>query len=344
VDVATSKMPTHHLGSLEAPAIGLGCMGLSELRGPADEDESIATIQRAVDLGANLFDTANIYGFENGNERLLAKALKGRRDDVIIATKFGIVREIPDVERLPGTVEAGWILNGRPEYARACCEQSLRYLETDVIDLYFVHRVDPDVPIEETIGGLSELVAEGKVRHIGLSEVSPRTIRRAHAVHPLAAVESEYSLWTRDIEDEVLPTCRELGIGIIPYSPLGRGFLSGTFLSREQFAKEDLRIHYPWFSPENFTKNVELAQKLAALAQPRGCTAAQLALTWLRAQGDDIVPIVGSKRRVTLEENVASIDVELSAEDIAVIEQIVPKGAVAGTRYADMNSVAGETR
>ena len=278
-------LPVHRLGALEVSAIGLGCMGLSELRGPVDRAQAIETVRRAVELGVNFFDTANIYGFENANERLLAKALKGVRDEVTIATKFGIVRDIPDVERLPGTVQAGSIVNGRPEYARACCEESLRCLETDVIDLYFVHRVDPDVPIEETIGGLAVLVAEGKVRHIGLSEVSARTIRRAHAVHPLAAVESEYSLWTRGIEDEVLPTCRELGIGVVPYSPLGRGFLSARFRSREEFKVDDLRIHYPWFSEQNFAANVALAARLAGFADEKGCTSAQLALAWLRAQG-----------------------------------------------------------
>jgi aryl-alcohol dehydrogenase-like predicted oxidoreductase len=333
-------MPTHHLGALDAPAQGLGCMGLSELRGPIDDDEALATVRRAVELGVTFFDTSNIYGFKGANEELLGRALAGRWDAVLIATKFGIVRDDKDPALLPGATPGGWTLDGRPEVVRPNCEASLRRLGTDVIDLYFLHRADPAVPIEETIGAMADLVRDGLVRHIGLCEVAPATIRRAHAVHPIAAVQSEYSMWTRGVEDEVLPTCRELGIGLVPYSPLGRGFLTATITTRD-FDEDDFRNFTPWFQEQNFDANVALSQRIKEFAETKGCTAGQLALAWLRAQGDDIVPIPGTKRRRWLEQNAAAVQIELDDDELAAIETIAPRGAVAGERYVDMTSVNG---
>lgn len=323
-----------------APPQGLGCMGLSELRGPVDRDESIATVRRAVELGVTLFDTSNIYGFKGANEVLLGEALRGRWSEVQIVTKFGIVRDDPDPSILPGATEAGWTLDGRPESVRPCLEASLDRLGTDIVDLYLLHRADPNVPIEETVGAMAALVQAGLVKHIGLSEVSPSTIRRAHSVCPIAAVQSEYSIWTRDIEDEILPTLRELGIGLIPYSPLGRGFLTGTITSNE-FDDDDFRNFTPWFRDENFRHNVKIADRLKAFAESHGWTGAQLALAWHRAQGSDIVPIPGTKRRKWLEQNVIGSTITLSPDDLAEIERIAPRGSIAGTRYVDMDSVNG---
>jgi aryl-alcohol dehydrogenase-like predicted oxidoreductase len=335
-----TAMPVHRLGALSTSAQGLGCLGLSELRGKIDPDEAIATVRRAVELGVRLFDTANIYGFDGANERLLGHALKGRWSEVQIITKFGILREDKDISRLPGAQAGKFVAEATPEAARRCCEASLQRLGADVIDLYILHRTDPTVPIEESIGGMAELVHDGMVRYIGLSEVAPSTLRRANAVHPITAVQSEYSLWTRDLEDEILPICREIGAGLIPYCPLGRGFLTGTIRSRT-FEPDDFRNFTPWFNEVNFDRNVVLADRLKAFAATKGLTGGQLALAWLRAQGDDIVPIPGTKRRMFLEENVAAVAVELSEDDLVAIEEIAPRGAVAGDRYVDMTAVNG---
>jgi aryl-alcohol dehydrogenase-like predicted oxidoreductase len=339
-----STIPTARLGGLEVPAIGLGCLGMSELRGPADRDESLATLRRCVELGVTFFDTSNIYGIAHHSELLLAEAFRGRMDEVTIATKFGIVRDPanPSINKLPGAENAtslDEIVDGRPEYVRACAEGSMKRLGIDVIDLYIIHRVDPKVPIEETVGALSELVHAGLVREIGISEASTETIRRAHATHPLAAVQSEWSLWTRGIEDEVLGVCRELGIGVVPYCPLGRGFLTGTMKPGLRLDAGDFRQFTPWFKSENYELNLRLAEKVIVLAREKGVTPAQLALAWLLAQGDDVVPIPGTKRRAYLEENVGAADVHLTAADLLEIETAVPKGAAAGDRYVNMTSV-----
>ncbi|MGA8016862.1 MAG: aldo/keto reductase [Candidatus Dormiibacterota bacterium] len=318
-------MRTRTLGSsrLEVSAIGLGCMGMSQSYGPADEDESIATIHRALELGVNFLDTADMYG-PFTNERLVGRAIAGRRDQVVLATKFGNERR----------EDGSWIgVNGRPEYVRRCCAASLERLGTDHIDLYYQHRVDTAVPVEETWGAMAELVAAGKVGHLGISEAAPATIRRAHATHPVTAVQSEYSLFTRDPEREVLPTCRELGIGFVPYSPLGRGVLSGAVTSTAQFGAGDFRAHTPRFQGENFERNLDLVARLREVAERKRCTPAQLALAWVLAQGEDIVPIPGTKRRRWLEEDVAALSVELAPEDISAIQAIAPTGA-AGDRYA----------
>jgi aryl-alcohol dehydrogenase-like predicted oxidoreductase len=318
-------MQQRRLGSqgLEVSAEGLGCMGMSQSYGEADEVEAVATIHRALELGVTFLDTANVYG-PFTNERLVGRAVAGRRDQVVIATKFG----------LQGRDGGGGMqVNGRPEYVRACCDASLERLGTDRIDLYYQHRVDPAVPIEETWGALSELVAAGKVRFLGISEAAPATIRRAHATHPITALQSEYSLFTRDPEAAVLPACRELGIGFVPFSPLGRGVLSGTLTSTAGLGEADFRVHNPRFQGANFDRNLELVARLTAVAERKGCTPAQLALAWVLAQGDDIVPIPGTKRRRWLEENVAALAVELSPEDLATIEAIAPPGAAAGDRY-----------
>ncbi len=324
-------METRALGGqgLTVSALGLGCMGMSEFYGAADDTESIATIHRAIELGVTLLDTADMYGL-GANERLVGKAIAGRRDGVVLATKFGIVRTGDPRERG---------VNGRPEYVRQACDNSLQRLGVDHIDLYYQHRVDPNVPIEETVGAMAELVTVGKVRYLGLSEAAPATIRRAHAVHPISALQTEYSLWTRDPEDEVLPTCRELGVGFVAYSPIGRGFLSGEIKSPDDFGADDFRRHNPRFQGENFGRNLDLVARVRELAQEKGCTASQLALAWLLARGQDIVPIPGTKRRTYLEENVAAAGVTLSREDLARIDEVAPKGAAAGQRYPDMSTI-----
>ena len=310
-------------GGLRVSALGLGCMSMSEFYGQSDEAESMATIQRALDLAVEFLDTADMYGVGR-NEELVGRAIRGRRGRVVIATKFGIVRSA-DGGRLG--------ISGKADYVRSACEASLRRLGVDVIDLYYQHRVDPKTPIEETVGAMAMLVKEGKVRHLGLSEAGAATIRRAHAVHPIAALQTEYSLWSRDPEDEILPTCRELGIGFVPYSPLGRGFLTGQIKRFEDLAADDFRRMNPRFQGENFEKNLELVRRVESLARAKGCLPSQLALAWVLAQGDDMVPIPGTTRRKHLEENVGALAVSLSAADLSSIDEAAPKGVAAGERY-----------
>ena len=309
--------------------LGLGCMGMSEFYGRTDEAEAIATIHRALELGVTLLDTADAYG-PFTNELLVGRAIEGWRDQVVLATKFGNVRG-PGGERLG--------IRGDPDYVRQACDASLERLGVDYIDLYYQHRVDRNTPIEETVGAMAELVAAGKVRHLGLSEASPATIRRAHAVHPISALQTEYSLWSRDPEDDVLPTVRELGISFVAYSPLGRGFLSGQIRAPGDLAEDDFRRGNPRFQDENFARNLELVERVRAIADDKGVTASQLALAWVLSRGDDIVPIPGTKRRSYLEENVAAVEVELTPAEIDDIESVFPQGAIAGERYADMSSV-----
>jgi aryl-alcohol dehydrogenase-like predicted oxidoreductase len=317
-------METRRLGDLGVSAIGLGCMGMSEFYGPSDEAEAIATIHRALDLGVTLLDTADMYG-PFTNEELVGRAIRGRRDQVVLATKCGIVRD-PQDKRLRG-------INGRPEYIRNACDASLRRLGVGHVDLYQLHRMDPQVPIEESVGAMAELVRAGKTRAIGLSEVGPQTLRRAHQVHPIASLQTEYSLLTRDVEAEVLPTCRELKVGFLAYSPLGRGLLTGRYRSRADFDQSDFRLSNPRFAEGAFESNVKLALGVAELAQTKKCTPAQLALAWLLAQDESIVPIPGTKSRKRLEENVGAVNVQLTPDDLKRLDALVPVGSATGERY-----------
>jgi aryl-alcohol dehydrogenase-like predicted oxidoreductase len=323
-------MQTRRLGS-QGPvvsAIGLGCMGMSEFYGPGDDAESIAVIHRAIDQGVTFIDTADMYG-PFTNEQLVGRALKGRRDRVVLATKFGITRPTPTTRRIRGDAA----------YVKQACDASLQRLGVDHVDLYYQHRVDPTVPIEETVGAMAELVRAGKVRHLGLSEAGPATIRRAHAVHPISALQTELSLWSRDAETEVLPTTRELGIGFVAYSPLGRGFLTGRFKSLDDLAPDDFRRTGPRFQPANFERNLAIMRAVEAIATAKGVTPAQLAIAWVLAKGDDVVPIPGTKRLRYLDENLAAATVALTPDDIGRLDAALPRGAAVGDRYADMSAV-----
>ncbi|MGW4326558.1 aldo/keto reductase [Nocardia sp. NPDC004573] len=321
-----TDIPTRQLGELAVSAQGLGCMGMSHGYGAADDEQSIATLHHALDLGVTLLDTADFYGAGH-NEELIGRAIAGRRDDVVLATKFGFANRLGEPTRIRGDAA----------YVREACEASLRRLGVDHIDLYYLHRVDPQVPIEETVGAMAELVRAGKVRHLGLSEASADTIRRAHAVHPIAALQSEWSLWTRDLETEILPVCRALGIGVVPFSPLGRGFLTGKYSSVEGLADNDVRRSQPRFADGNLERNLAIVAKLNELAAVKGVTAGQLALAWVQHRGDDVVPIPGTRRQRYLEENLAALTIELSADELAAIEAAAPPDQVAGTRYDATN-------
>jgi aryl-alcohol dehydrogenase-like predicted oxidoreductase len=309
----------------EVSALGLGCMGMSEFYGPGDDEESIATIHAALDAGVNLLDTADVYG-PHKNEELVGRAIRGRRHEVVLATKFGIVRDPAEPTRRG--------VSGKPEYVRASCEASLKRLGVETIDLYYQHRVDPTTPIEETVGAMAELVRAGKVRYLGLSEAGPETLRRAYQVHPITALQSEYSLWSRDVEDGPLPACRELGIGFVAYSPLGRGFLTGQVKRFEDLAPDDWRRGSPRFQGENFAKNLELLRRVEEVANEKKCTPSQLALAWVLSRGKDIVPIFGTKRRKYLLENLAALQIQLTEQDRRRLDELAPKGAAAGDRYA----------
>ena len=322
-------MKTRTIGQLTVSALGLGCMGMSEFYGDGDEQESIATIHEFLDAGGSLLDTADMYG-PFTNEQLVGRAIAGWRDDVVLATKFGNERR----------EDGSWVgINGRPEYVKSACDASLRRLGVDHIDLYFQHRVDKTVPIEDTVGAMAELVQAGKVRHLGLSEASADTIRRAHAVHPITALQTEYSLWEREPETKVFPVLDELGIGFVPYSPLGRGFLTGQIRSVDDFADDDFRRHSPRFQGENFTRNLELVDRVKELADHKQCTPGQLALAWLLAQGEHIVPIPGTKKRERLRENLGAVEVELSADELRLLDELAPAGSTAGARYPNMSTI-----
>ncbi|MFD8547367.1 aldo/keto reductase [Streptomyces sp. NPDC059649] len=324
--MTTTTIPPRKLGELEVSAQGLGCMGMSHGYGESDDAQSIATINRALDLGVTFLDTSDFYGAGH-NEELIGRAIAGRRDEVVLATKFGFANRLGEPTAIRGDAA----------YVRQACDASLRRLGVDHIDLYYQHRVDPEVPIEETVGAMAELVAAGKVRHLGLSEASAATLRRAHAVHPIAALQSEWSLWTRDLEQEVAPVCRELGIGLVPFSPLGRGFLTGRYTSVEGLAETDVRRTQPRFADGNLEQNLAIVEKLNELAEQKGVSAGQLALAWVQHRGDDVVPIPGTRRQKYLEENVAALAIELSAEDLAAIDAAAPAGQVAGTRYDEVS-------
>ncbi|MEV6108778.1 aldo/keto reductase [Streptomyces sp. NPDC051940] len=317
-----NDLPTRHLGALAVSAQGLGCMGMSHAYGASDDEESVATLHRALDLGVTLLDTSDFYGVGH-NEELIGRAIAGRRDEVVLATKFGFANRLGEPTEIRGDAA----------YVSQACEASLRRLGVDHIDLYYLHRVDQRVPIEETVGAMAELVRAGKVRHLGLSEASPRTIRRAHAVHPIAALQSEWSLWTRDLEAETVPVCRELGIGLVPFSPLGRGFLTGRYQSVEKLEESDMRRGQPRFADGNLERNLAIVARLEELAAAKGVTAGQLALAWVQHRGDDVVPIPGTRRQSYLQENLAALAIELSAEDLAAIEAAAPAGEIAGSRY-----------
>ncbi|MEU6591850.1 aldo/keto reductase [Streptomyces sp. NPDC046881] len=322
-----TDVPTRYLGELAVSAQGLGCMGMSHGYGATDDEQSIATLHRALDLGVTFLDTSDFYGFGH-NEELIGRAVAGRRDEVVLATKFGFANRLGEPT----------LIRGDAAYVRQACEASLRRLGVDHIDLYYQHRVDPRVPIEETVGAMAELVRAGKVRHLGLSEAGAQTIRRAHAVHPISALQSEWSLWTRDLEAEVAPVCRELGIGLVPFSPLGRGFLTGRYSTLDGLAETDVRRSQPRFADGNLERNLAIVAKLDELAAAKSVTAGQLALAWVQHRGEDVVPIPGTRRQRYLEENLAALDIELTAEDLAAIEAAAPAGQIAGDRY-DANSL-----